>query len=273
MKTPLVSVEWLQENCKDPDLIILDGTQKLDSSSYKNNPEKIRIVQARYFNIKEEFSDTQSPYPNMLIDPKHFQDRCRKLGINNSSKIVVYDCVGIFSSPRVWWMFLTMGFKQIAVLDGGLPAWIDAGFETEKIRRETYAIGNFIAHFNQDNVKDLGFVTQSIHNKNHLLVDARSQGRFDGTAAEPRAGLKSGCIPNSINLPYTNLLNGVFFKSKEDLIDLFKPYDLSNKALTFSCGSGITACIVLLAFTIAHGENTFAVYDGSWTEWTTVHNE
>ncbi len=267
MNTPIVSVDWLHKHIDDPNLIILDASLKLSPTEYKNNSDKIRIPGARYFNIKETFSDVSSDLPNMLIDERGFQENCRRLGISNESNIVVYDCVGIYTSPRVWWMFNTMGHKNIAVLDGGMPAWISKGLLTESIQLEDYKEGNFEAELNSLAIRDMDFVKENIDNKASLIIDARSRGRFEGTAPEPRKGLRSGCIPNSINIPYTELLDDGAFKSKAALTDEFSKHDLSQRAITFSCGSGITACIVLLAARLVFDDKEFSVYDGSWTEW------
>lgn len=271
MQTPLVSVDWLRENMDDPDLIILDATQKIDAETYKNNPDKLKIVKARYFNIKEVFSDTNSPYPNMLPSEDDFQKNCRALGISKHHKIVVYDSLGIYTSPRVWWMFNVMGFDQISVLDGGLPKWVERNFPAEAITEEDYAPGDFIANINSSRVQDIDFVKLNIDSQDHVLVDARSSGRFNGTAPEPRKGLASGCIPNSINIPFSTLLEDGCMKEVDSLKQIFASHDFKNKPITFSCGSGITACVVLLGMTLAMGEGEYSVYDGSWTEWALNH--
>ncbi len=272
MDTPLVSVEWLKNNLTDPNLVILDATQKIDAKTLKNNPDKLSIPNARYFNIKEVFSDASSPYPNMLPTQEIFQKECRNLGLNNSNKLVVYDSVGIFSSPRVWWMFHVMGFSNIAVLDGGLPEWLRQGYTTENMTEKVYPAGDFNAKLNPQVVKDAHFIENNIDLETHLVVDARSSGRFNGTAPEPRQGLASGCIPNSINIPHTTLHANGLMKSKEELKSILEESSLVRKPMIFSCGSGITACIVLLAMQLAYGDGAYSVYDGSWTEWATIHS-
>jgi thiosulfate/3-mercaptopyruvate sulfurtransferase len=260
MQQSIVSAEWLNANLDNPDLIILDATQE-------KNRQDIQIKNARYFDIKTVFSDTNSAYPNMLASATQFEKNCRILGINKSSHIVVYDKVGFYTSPRVWWMFKTMGHENVSVLNGGFPVWKKHNFATEKVRARVYKTGDFDADFNAKNVKDFNFVKSNISDSEALVIDARSAGRFNGTEPEPRKGLRGGNIPNSVSIPFKSLLDEEGkYKSKEDLQKVFETVISDDKPLIFSCGSGITACVVLLA---SEGilENEKSVYDGSWTEW------
>ena len=161
-----------------------------------------------------------------------------------------------------------MGHSNIAVLDGGLPEWIKNGFETEQKEFKTYDNGNFEAILQPSNVKFYEDILSNISSQNAVLIDVRPKGRFDGTKSEPRKSLKSGHIPNSVNIPYKNVLDDGKYKSVEDLKNLFGEKTFENEDLIFSCGSGITACIVLLASELIL-ENNKSVYDGSWTEWAT----
>lgn len=266
MKNTIVSATWLHKNLNNLDLIILDASQKDNISGLKSKFEGLKIKNARFFDIKNSFSKKDAALPNTLPTAQEFEQECRKLGINKSSKIVVYDNLGIYTSPRAWWLFKTMGHKDIAVLDGGLPAWNAEGFELESITKTAFALGNFEATFNPDLVKDIEAIKSNLISKKHLLVDARSEGRFSGTAPDPRPNFKSGHIPNSINLPYTKVLENGKFKSENELKMLFNALNIEKNPLVFTCGSGITACIIMLASELV-SENQKAVYDGSWTEW------
>ncbi|MCL4109520.1 UNVERIFIED_CONTAM: hypothetical protein GTU68_038915 [Idotea baltica] len=197
----------------------------------------------------------------------HFQQEARLLGVNNESTIIIYDNMGIYSSPRVWYMFKSMGHENVHVLDGGLPAWIKEENDVEKIKEETYDIGNFTAVFDKGSTRSTFDILQNIDTRKAQLIDARSEGRFNGTAPEPRAELKSGHIKGSLNIPFTKVLSEGKYKSKEELKDLFNP----DKPMIFTCGSGLTACIVLLGAEIAN-DSPKSVYDGSWTEWALTHN-
>ncbi len=261
MMDSLVSSEWLKNNLNHPNLIILDASQQTKQNGFLD----IQIKGARFFDIKNDFSNTNSKFPNTFPCVTHFENSCRKLGINNSSKIVVYDKMGIFSSPRVWWMFKTMGHDDVVVLNGGFPDWISHQFETETPKKVAYKTGNFVAKFNTSNICYFDFIKHNIVSNNALVIDARSADRFNSIVPEPRAELRSGNIPNSINLPYQLVLEHGKFKSKEKLEAIFTKIN-TDKPLVFSCGSGITACIVLLACD-SFLNNKKSVYDGSWTEW------
>jgi thiosulfate/3-mercaptopyruvate sulfurtransferase len=266
MKRPLVSSDWLQRNLSDPDLIILDASQQDNKAGFASNTGNVQIIGARIFDIKHSFSDSNSPFPNTLLTPETFQENCRQLGINTTSKIVVYDNLDVYTSPRVWWMFKIMGFDNIAVLNGGLPNWLAKGYEVHEPNTATFQYGNFNAKFDCNKVESFGFLTENLTSKTALVIDARSANRFNGITPEPRKGLSGGHIPNSINIPFTEVLEEGSFKTKEQLLELFNHFEINNAPLVFSCGSGITACIVLLAADLVL-DNKKMLYDGSWTEW------
>jgi len=258
MTQPLVSATWLQHHLDDSDLILLDASATFDPSN--------TIRGALHFDIKNVFSDTKSPYPNTFPTKDTFEKECQQLGINTHSHLIVFDDKGIFTSPRVWWMFKTMGHDKVSVLDGGLPYWHSLGFATGAFRTATVGKGTFKATLSKENISFYEQIIANIDTQACQIIDARSQGRFKGTAPEPREHIKSGHIAQAINLPYTEVLDTDRFKSKEDLKAIFQNHKFSDKPLIFSCGSGITACIILLAYHIASG-SMGSVYDGSWTEW------
>ncbi|MBP6182235.1 sulfurtransferase [Flavobacterium sp.] len=269
MTTPLVTSTWLNTNFGDPNLIILDASLKENQSSLKTDLENLQIRNARFFDIKDTFSDTTNPLPNTLPSPEKFEFEAQKLGINKNSKIVIYDHLGIYSSPRAWWMLKTMGHENVAVLDGGLPDWIKEGFFIEeKKSNPTYTKGNFKAQFISAYVKNKEQILKNIQTEVALLIDARAENRFHGIGDEPRRGLRNGHIPGSINIPYTRLLQDGKFLSKEALLKILP---LNEKPLFFTCGSGVTACIDLLAYELI-SKNPKSIYDGSWTEWGQLEN-
>ncbi|MGB0882782.1 MAG: sulfurtransferase [Vicingaceae bacterium] len=269
MKTPLVSSKWLFENLNHPDLIILDASVKKVTENQDKTIDNTQIKGARFFDLKNKFSDKAADLPNTFPSVTQFESEAQKLGINNNSLIVVYDNLGIYSAPRVWWMFKTMGHQNVVVLNGGLPEWISQGYPTEEKQSQQYKSGNFKAEFNSKRVKNYELIKSNLNNDSNLVVDARSEGRYNGTAPEPRDGLRSGSIPNSANIPFGNVLENGKFKSKEELKAIFSKINAENKELTYSCGSGLTACIILLASELVLPNKT-AVYDGSWTEWATI---
>ncbi|GAA0190269.1 sulfurtransferase [Fulvivirga kasyanovii] len=260
-----VSPQWLHDNFDDPNLVLLDASTQDNKAGKQSAFNKLFIKGSRQFDLRA-FSSRKTDLPSMLTSPNVFQKECRKLGINNTSRIVVYDNLGIYTSPRVWWMFRVMGHKNIAVLDGGLPAWIQQGFDTTPLLEQTSGTGAFTASYNPRSVAEIDQVISNLSTKRALVIDARSPGRFNGTASEPRAGLRSGHIPHSVNVPFEKVLENGIYKSREALRDIFKPIITKDKPLIFSCGSGVTACIVLLACEMVY-KNDKAVFDGSWTQW------
>ena len=159
-----------------------------------------------------------------------------------------------------------MGFKNIAVLDGGFPAWRKAKYPTEKKQTHSFIFGNFKANYQPGKIINSDVVLESISDSKKQIIDARSTGRFNATALEPRKEIRNGRIPTSKNMPYTAVLDTNYLKNKEALKTIFQKMDSDKKSMYFSCGTGITACILALAATVS-GFSNIAVYDGSWTEW------
>lgn len=274
MKTPLISAKELQALLvEENNIIILDASPATNVSGLSTNLEDLQIKGARKFNIKANFSDASSNFPNTIPSAKQFQEEARKLGINKNSKIVVYDNLGIYTSPRVWWLFNTFGHNNVTVLDGGLPEWVAQDLPTEQAAKKRIPLGNFIAHQKEFAVVNFSMVKENTESNTALVVDARSAGRFNGTEPEPREDLASGSIPGSINLPFTDVLEDGKFKSKEELEVILEPILAEDKPLVFSCGSGLTACVILLASKLVDDTKDTSVYDGSWTEWVQLYEE
>lgn len=256
------STQWLKENLNRDDLVILDASLK----SKKERTEQ--IPGARFFDLSGKFSDKDSAYPNTMVNEGQFQKEVRNLGVNQDSIVIVYDNEGIYSAPRVWFMFKSMGFTTVFVLDGGLPAWKADHHETEPIQHREYPKGDFKANFNPNAFKSFDQVNDNIESATYQVLDARSSGRFAGTSPEPRAELQSGCIPGSKSLPFTEVLTDGKFKSKAELQEVFD----EAVPMMFTCGSGITACVTLLAAELAYPDTEKVVFDGSWTEWAIRNN-
>ncbi|MFQ3296755.1 MAG: thiosulfate/3-mercaptopyruvate sulfurtransferase [Polaribacter sp.] len=262
---PLVSVAWLHTHLENEKLIILDCTIPKVTADAFISDEKMQIKGALFFDIKDRFSDKKVALPNTLLSPEAFEEKAQELGIHKDAVLVCYDDIGMYASPRVWWMFQVMGFKNVVVLDGGLPEWKSKNFPIEKPVFHQPKIGNFKVDYQPEKLKHKKDVLKAIDNEQVLIVDARSIGRFYGTAAEPRKDLKSGHIPNSVNLPFSEVHENGKMKSATELLEIFSSFK-NKKEIIFTCGSGITAAILALGAAIAKLENV-AVYDGSWTEW------
>ncbi|MEM9843466.1 MAG: 3-mercaptopyruvate sulfurtransferase [Pseudomonadota bacterium] len=264
----LVSTSWLSDHLKDPDLRILDATWYLPGSDEdaKADYEAGHIPGARFFDI-EDISDARSELPHMAPPVEKFMSRLRAMGVGDGHQIVVYDGAGLFSAARVWWLFRLMGQHNIAVLDGGLPKWIAENRPLEDlppIIRDRHMTVRREAH----RVKDVTQVAAASKLGDHEIIDARAPDRFNGSAPEPRPGMRAGHIPGAKNVPYSTLLNAdSTMKSADELRAVFEAagVDLSKPAIT-SCGSGVTAAILSLALE-RMGKRDHALYDGSWSEW------
>lgn len=265
----IVSVEWLNSNLDNDKLIVLDASLKPITSKDENgNNKNVVIPTARKFDLKNAFSDTSSLFDHTLPKPTDFIKEMRSLGISDDSIIVVYDNQGIYSSPRAWYMIKSMGHKNTYVLNGGMPAWINKGLPVIDYAEKTYAQGDFSNKVNTGfgYFCDTDVVLNSINNSQNKIIDARSEKRFYGLEPEPRPTLKSGHIPNSINLPFDKVLDNGNFKNTEELKGIFSKIVTENNKLIFSCGSGVTSCIIALAAQIS-GYKQISVFDGSWSEW------
>lgn len=262
----LVDADWLFANLEDKDLIILDATLPKVGAKEVLSVEKISIKNARFFDIKNTFSDAEAVFPNTVLAPEVFQEKARALGIHQNSCIVIYDDLGIYSSPRAYWLFQLMGITNIAILAGGLPHWKSKNYPTEKPSPKTYLKGDVKVDYQSNKMVSAEAVLAATTNKNHLIVDARSSGRFYGTEPEPRKEVKSGHIPNSVSLPYAELFEGNRLKPVAEIQSIFNTINPAHQPFIFTCGSGITASILDFCATICGYENT-SVYDGSWTEW------
>ncbi|WP_158965270.1 3-mercaptopyruvate sulfurtransferase [Chachezhania sediminis] len=266
--TTLVSTEWLAAHLKDPDLRVLDGSTYLPGAGRDGKVEygAAHIPGARFFDI-DDISNHRSDLPHMAPPAEKFMSRLRAMGVGDGHQVVVYDGSGLFSAARVWWLFKLMGKTDVAVLDGGFPKWQAEGRPVEDMppvvrdRHMTARVRNAL-------VRDVTQVSQAIKLGDHEIIDARSAERFRGEVPEPRAGLRSGHIPTSKNVPYTTLLNGDgTMKSPDEMRAVFEAagVDLSKPAIT-TCGSGVTAAVLCLAME-RMGKPDYALYDGSWTEW------
>ncbi len=270
MTTPLfVSADWLQEHYNDERL------QVLDARLLPPGMEAVRDIQAEYlaghlpdapyFDI-ESLSDHTSPYPHMLPRAESFAVAMRELGVSSDKHLVVYDEGNLFSAPRAWWMLKTFGVAQVSILAGGLQGWKEAGFAlaTGEVNLPE---GEFEAHADESRVKRLTDVLLISHEGGAQIIDARPANRFNAEVDEPRPGLHRGHIPNSLNVPWNSLVEQGKLKPEAELQTLFADAGVDiTQPVVASCGSGVTAVVVILALT-ALGARDVTLYDGSWGEW------
>ena len=271
----LVSTEWLaaqlsrpQSNRPSQRLRILDGTWHMPQLQRdpRREFEEAHIPGAVFFDI-DAIADRTTSLPHMLSGAAHFSRQVGELGISNSDLVVVYDVRGVVSAARVWWTFRAMGHDRVAVLDGGLRKWRaeDRPVETGPAK---VAPGRFRARLRRGIVRDLGQMRRNVESRREQTLDARSRGRFAGTEPEPRAGLRGGHIPGSLNLPYDALYrqDGTLLPP-DGLREAFAASGVDPaRPVATTCGSGITASVLALGLHLI-GHKKVAVYDGSWTEW------
>ncbi len=270
---PLVTTNWLAERLGRADLVVFDTTKYLPNEPKDGLTEfrAAHIPGARFFDI-DDIADPDTELPHMVPSPGRFAAKLSALGVDNGSTVVFYDQKGLASAARGWWMMGLFGHDRAAVLDGGLPKWraqgraVEAG-DPAPAPRLAPAV-SFRPDFRATRLRGVGDLLANVASRKELVLDARAAGRFTAKVPEPRAGMRSGHIPGSANLPYTDLLG-------PDQT-LLPPGALRAKLATAgvdgarpvvtSCGSGVTATILTLAMTLA-GLPAGAVYDGSWTEW------
>jgi thiosulfate/3-mercaptopyruvate sulfurtransferase len=271
----LVSVEWLanalQTNSDDAkeDILVLDASWHLPTANRNAEAEYVlaRIPGARFFDFDTRICDRESSLPHMMPDPELFTTELQGLGLNADSLVIVYDSVGVFSSPRAWWMLQAMGHRHSAVLDGGLPAWKAAGLALDNNPPLQYLPrGNFTAHYHPEMISDWKTVLLATTTAGTHIIDARSADRFHARAPEPRPGLRGGHIPGARNLPFEQLLDKGCFRSTAQLREILQQLAPLDSHLIATCGSGVTACIVAFAAHLA-GYSDISVYDGAWAEW------
>ena len=268
MTSALVTTAWLTRNLGRRDVRVVDGSWHMPHLQRDARAEfaQAHVPGAVFFDI-DAIADRRTTLPHMLPRAAEFARSVGRLGVGSRDRVVVYDTRGVVSAARVWWTFRVFGHDKVFVLDGGLPRWqaegrpVEAGAPTPKPRR-------FIARLHRSLVRDLAGMRRNLQTRTAQVLDARSRGRFAGTEPEPRAGLRAGHIPGSLNLPYDELyqkdgtlLPGDAIRGKLESAGI----DLTRPVVT-ACGSGVTASVLALGFHVV-GRPDVAVYDGSWTEW------
>lgn len=265
---PMVTADWLKARLGDPDIQVIDATlpQVGQPGHGRDFYATGHIPGAVFFDINA-IADASTDLPHMLPTPEAFADAAGGLGLRREATVVVYDAHGVYSAPRVWWTLRVMGFPNVFVLDGGLPAWRAAGGIVES-ETPSPAPTRVEPRFDARLVRDFGAVLAALNDGRSQVFDARSAARFRGEAPEPRAGLRSGHMPGGGNLPFGDVLTPEgTLKDAASLRDTVAKAGADLDApLVTSCGSGVTAAILALAFARL-GRDDVAVYDGSWAEW------
>lgn len=265
----LVDADWLNAHLAADDLIVFDASWHLPTSGRDGLAEwrRAHIPGARFFDFDGRIRDPASDLPHMLPDEDLFGREVRALGLSQDSTVVIYDALGMYSSPRAWWMLRAMGCEHCALLDGGLPAWRDAGYPLASADGDrVYPPGNFIARLDASLIADASAVLAALDDPAALVLDARPAERFSGAADEPRPGLRRGHMPGAVNLPFDELFADGRLRPRGELEAIFAGHLQNRERAIASCGSGVTACVLAFA-AVRAGYNNVAVYDGSWSEW------
>jgi len=266
---PLVTTEYLSAELGKPGLVVFDATKYLPNEPKDGRAEYLRahIPGARFFDI-DQIADTDTDLPHMVPTAGRFAKLVSALGVSNDSRVVFYDQKGLASAARGWWLMSLFGHDQAFVLDGGLPKWLNEHRPVGDGEAGPPPPGTFVPDLRARQLRGIGDILRTVLSRDELVLDARAAGRFTGSVPEPRAGMRSGHIPGSVSLPYTELLNSDgTFRPAGEVRGRFEAAGVDGtQAVVTSCGSGVTACILTLGLRIA-GFPDGAVYDGSWTEW------
>jgi thiosulfate/3-mercaptopyruvate sulfurtransferase len=267
VSNPLVTAAWLAERLDDPELVVIDASWHMPAAGQDARAEYAagHIPGAVFFDI-DEICDHSTTLPHMLATPADFAVAIRRLGVSQTTFVVIYDSLGLFSAARVWWNFRAMGHGAVSVLDGGLPRWIAEGHPLETGWR-TPSHGDFKARPALGLVANKEGIRRAVEGGGQQIVDARAADRFSGAAPEPRVGLRRGHMPGARNVPWSALVTGGALHEPEVLKEAFVEagVDLVRPIIT-TCGSGVSAALLALALTRI-GRDDVALYDGSWAEW------
>ena len=266
---PLVTTDWLAERLGAPGLVIADATYHLPNTGRDGRGEYLasHLPGAVFFDV-DAIKDPGNPLPHMIPAPPDFAAAMGAIGIGSDDHVVVYDAHGLMSAARAWWMLRLYGHDRVSILDGGLPKWRAEGralVPGAVVRPQA----RFTARFRPELVRTKAQMIANLASRAEIVVDARSTGRFEGTAPEPRAGLRGGHIPGSRSLPFDRLVDPTSktVRPPEEIAAAFDAAGVArDRPVVCSCGSGVTAAVLAFGLHLV-GTRDAAIYDGSWSEW------
>ncbi|HKM61818.1 MAG TPA: 3-mercaptopyruvate sulfurtransferase [Acidisphaera sp.] len=264
---PLVDTDWLAAHLGH--VMVFDATKFLPNQNRDGRAEYLaaHIPGAGYFDI-DAIADADTDLPHMVPAPGRFAKLVGALGIGNDSAVIFYDNNDMMWASRAWWMLGTFGHDNAAVLDGGLAKWRAEGRPVEAGTPPAPTPATFRPDFRARHLRGIGDMLRNVRTQDELVLDARGAPRFHAQVPEPRAGMRSGHIPGSANLPYADLLTEAkTLRPSAELRARFAQAGVDgSRAVVTSCGSGVSATVLTLGMVLA-GLPEGAVYDGSWTEW------
>jgi len=264
----LVTTNWLKTNLDK--VKIFDATWHMPNLKRNARKECLeKHIPGTIFWDLDEHSDKGSPYPHMLPNSDYWTQMLWSFGIKNDDHIVAYDFSDVHSACRLWFSLKYFGHQKVSVLDGGMKKWLlENKLTTNKINK-IERISSYRVSENVDWIKNKKQIDENIKNNSFVLVDARSRQRFEGKVDEPRPELRRGSVPGSKNIPFQDCINSKIntFKTKSELIKVFNKNNIDYfKPIVFSCGSGVTACVLGMAYSLISDKNAI-IYDGSWSEY------
>ncbi|MDA9663801.1 rhodanese-like domain-containing protein [Candidatus Pelagibacter sp.] len=265
----LVTTEWLKDNLNK--VKIIDSSWHMPQTNRNGFEEyKKKHIQNSIFFDLDKNSEQNTDLPHMLTDLSSWENIVSDMGIKNDDQIVVYDNSDVISSCRCWYNFIYFGHNPnlVHVLDGGLKKWVEQNKDTTNTSTKIVK-SNYKAIEKKQLVKNKLEIDKNISKKEFDVIDARNKERFEGKIPEPRKGLKSGSIKNSFCLPFSDLINiDRTFISEDKILEKFQSTKCDlNKNLIFSCGSGVTASVLALAYSLIDNKYMPTIYDGSWSEY------
>ena len=269
----LVETDWLEKKIDNVKIIDcswhMPQTKRDGFKEYKNQ----HIPNAIFFDLDDN-SKKNTHLPHMLVEIDDWEKIVSKMGVEKDDEIIIYDNSDVISSCRCWFNFIYFGHdpKLVHVLNGGLKKWIR---ESRKVTNSftKIKISNYKGFEKEELVKSKNLIDKNINTQKFNLIDARSRDRFEGKVPEPRKGLRSGCVQNSFCIPFDFCINeDKSFKNKKELISVFESClkNINQKDIVFSCGSGVTACVLALAYSLINDKYLPCIYDGSWAEYGTI---
>ena len=258
---PLVQPDQLIRHLGAPDLVVLDVRWSLERGAERQAYRAGHIPGAEFVDLDQELAAPAGPRGrHPLPKVESFAADMRRHGVSASSQVVVYDEV-TGAAARAWWMLRAAGHRRVAVLDGGLQAYLEAG---GRLTSELPAprAGDFQTTGFESWVGAAGLET--CRDEGTLVVDARARGRYLGqpNPLDPRPGH----IPGAVSLPWTDLFEEGRLRPAAELRRLLGESGAGDRPVVVYCGSGVTACAVLLALEVAGG-GPGRLYPGSWSEW------
>ena len=263
----LVDTNWLEKNL--PNVKVIDASWHMVNRNGHKEYYEEHLPNAIFFDLDKN-SKIDSNLPHMLTDLKSWEKIMSSMGLENNDEIVIYDNSDVISSCRFWYNLIYFGHdpQLVHVLDGGFKKW---KIEKKITSNTVVALkkSNYKASENKVLVKNKKEIDENISDNKFNVIDARSRERFEGKVAEPRKGLRSGSIKSSICLPFSELINDDHtFVSKDKIEEKFNSTHFnSNKNVVFSCGSGVTASVLALAYSLINAKYMPTIYDGSWSEY------